>query len=597
MDLVKAMYTAVVLENVDPIKVTLGVLKMGLKIDGCATVETIDSSGELLIIENHDISDLIEGKSVLNWEHSSSAEDTIGAIIYARKILKKEDCENSRQRKYWDIVKAPFVYIIGELYEDEDHAGAIAVAAMIRYYAKKSEKLLTGFSIEGATLERQGYILKESVGRKVAITLRPCNKAAIAGLLEDPKTEKIAKSIEDVSNLNLIETDSIILDDAFLPSNPVLDLHKAIEDLNKTLEAGQGNIAPSQLTGNAALTKEYISGKHKNRVKAAIRDWDRKRPLKEVIKAALPEVADEYITHFTDLAEDLSLKKGEPKLSRIGSEHSPNQGASANQKSLIEGMYFDPSKNLKAFNPGHSEYGAALHKLKNDAGQNVLIKNPDMAANSKVENAVAGAHYYQLANDVFGMGEHVPVTNYFSHPDLKASPANYTEKHHQAMEIIPKAKTPLVDDVSWQKAKKKAQSDGSLHKLMIMDHILGNTDRHLGNLLIHPKGHLMSVDNDYAFSHDSATLPPDYIQGDEDAPLHPEAASWVQKIEPKKLAQSMRDQGHHIGTIESAVTGLKAYQKLANRPMTVGRMHGIIGGEIINTHNKHFPPNVMKEGA
>lgn len=566
---------------------------MGLKIDGIATSEHIDSSGELLIVENHDISDLVEGRGVLNWEHSNKNEDIIGAVIYARKILKKEDCENERQRKYWESVKKPFVYIIGELFEDEDHPGAVAVAAMIRYYAKKGEKLLTGYSIEGATLERRDYILQESVGRRVAVTLRPCNKTAIAGLYEDPKTKKIAKSLENISEAHLIEVDSAVIEEIFMPHDPVMDLHKAIESLNKTLTAGMGNVAPSQLTGGAALTKEYISGKQKNQLKAVVRDWDRKRPLKEVVKAALPEVADEYINHFTDLAEELSLKKGEPKLIRIGAEHSPNKSSNPSQKSLLEGMYFDPAKKLKTFLPGHSEYSSALHKLKNDAGQNVMIKNPDMAANSKLENAVAGSHYYQLANDVFGMGEHVPVTNFFSHPELPMRhESHYGEKHHQAMEIIPRAKTPLVDDVAWQKAKKKAQKDGSLHKLMIMDHVLGNTDRHLGNLLIHPKGHLMSIDNDFAFSHDASGMLPDYMHGEEDAPLHPEAAAWVKSIDPKKLAQGMLEQGHHPGTIKTALSGLKYYQKLADRPMTVGQMHGHVGGHMVAVHNENFPPQV-----
>jgi phosphoinositide 3-/4-kinase-like protein len=566
---------------------------MNLKIDGIMTSEHIDSSGELLIVENHDISDLVEGRGVLNFEHSNKAEDIVGAIIYAHKILIKEDCENERQRKYWDFCKKPFVYIIGELFEDEEHPGAVAVAAMVRYYHRKGEKMLIGFSVEGATLERDDYILKQSVGRRCAITLRSCNKMAIAGMLEDPKEKNIKKSIGNIHHLTEsleIDIDSAILDDASLPASEMLDLHKAIESLNKTLEAGQSNVAPSQLVGQAALTREYISGRQKNRVKAAVRDWDRKRPLKEVIKASLPEVADEYINHFTNLAEELSLKKGEPKLLRIGKEHSPNSMASESQKSLVDGMYFDPRQKLKQFLPGHNEYSSALHKLKNDAGQHVMVKNPDMAANSKLENAVAGSHYYQLANDVFGMGEHVPVTNYFSHPELKTGPANYTEKYHQAMEIIPKAKTPLVDDASWQKAKKKAGKDGSLHKLMIMDHILGNTDRHLGNLLVHPHGHIMSIDNDFAFSHGASTLPPDYMEGEHDAPLHPEAAAWVKGLDAKKLAGSMIDQGHEPKTIKTALSGLKYYQKLADRPMTVGQMHSHVGGHMVTVNNEATTP-------
>lgn len=544
-------------------------------------------------MENHDIEDLINGKGVLNWEHSNKGEDIIGAVIYARKILDKKDCENDRQRKYWDFVKKPFVYIIGELFEDEEHPGAIAVAAMIRYYAKHGEKLLTGFSIEGATLERRDYILQESVGRRVAVTLRPCNHTAIAGLYEDPKAKKIAKDIEKMSKSideTLVEVDSIILEDMFMPNDPVMDLYKALNDLNKTLEAGMGNVAPSQLTGQAALTREHVTGFQRNQVKAAIRDWDRKRPLKEVVKAALPEVDDDYLHHFEALAEELALKKSSTnKLIRVGASHSSNKHANEEQKKLIEGLYFDPkNQEKKAWNPGHSEYTNSLYKLKNDAGKGVVVKNPqagigmgesdmgepDMFDTRGMDNARAASHYYHLANDVFGMGEHVPVTNYFQHKQLGSE----GEQHHQAMEHVQKAKTimgaSLKDQVNMAKRHVKT---GEPHKMMMMDSILGNTDRHIGNVLVGAKGNLINIDNDLAFSHLGNQALPSYV-GDSDSEdhgshtMHPEAAKWIKGIDAKKLVGTMMDQGHHPTTIKSAVAGLKSWQRLADKPLTVRQM-------------------------
>jgi len=79
---------------------------MGLKIDGISTNGALDSSGEILNIDGIDISDLVEGKGVLNWEHEKSSEDTIGAIVYARKIKSKKDCEKKNAPKlfriHWD---------------------------------------------------------------------------------------------------------------------------------------------------------------------------------------------------------------------------------------------------------------------------------------------------------------------------------------------------------------------------------------------------------------------------------------------------------------------------------------------------------------
>ena len=541
---------------------------MNLKLDGISTSEHIDSSGELLIIENHDISDLVEGKGVLNFEHSNKAEDIVGAVIYAKKIMKKEDCENDRQRKYWEFSKKPFVYIIGELWEDEEHPGACAVAAMVRYYNKKSEKILVGFSIEGATLERDDYILKESVGRRVAITLRSCNKMAIAGVLDDPREKSVAKSIKKMEHslAKSFGIESCILEDMFMPKDPILDLHKAVESLAKTMEAGMYNVAPSQLTGQAALTREHISGFQRNRVKAAVRDWDRKRPLKEVLKGALPEVSDDYIGHFEKLAEELALKKNMPstKLVRIGQRHSPNQGASEDQKKLVEGLYFDYNKKPKSgapdFDPGHEQYTNRITEHKNDAGQAVLVKPNDKYGIPKsAENAT---HYHELARDFFGMGNHVPVTNYFKHPHHEGE-----EGHHQAMEIIPHAETPLsMDPMRLDEMLDRHEANGTLDKLMIMDHILGgHTDRHMGNSVIDKKGNIHQIDNDRAFTYESAPVPW-FTEHHGESPIHPDAAKWVNSLDPKSLVGKMMDQGHSPDTIKNAAATLRAYQKIADRP-------------------------------
>lgn len=558
---------------------------MGLKIDGIATSEHIDSSGELLIVENHDIQDLIDGKGVLNFEHSNKAEDIVGAVIYAKKILKKEDCENDRQRMYWDHSKKPFVYIIGELYDDEEHPGAVAVSSMLRYYHKKGEKMLIGMSIEGATLERDDYVLKESVGRRVALTLRPCNKMAIAGLLEDSKDKSIAKSISDMSDsidASLIEVDSVILDDMYMPTDPVLDLHKAIEDLNKTLEAGMGNVAPSQLTQGAALTREHISGSVKNRLKAAVRDWNRKRPLKEVIKAALPDVDEEYVNHFTHLAQELALKKSRKQdLVRIGAHHSQNKNQSEEQKKLIDGIYQDPSRKFggKDFLPGHDNYGSALTRHINDAGQNVLVKQPDG------QNAENSTHYYELANKFFGMGKHVPVTNHFKSP-IKNDDGD--TGNHQAMEIVKGAQTPLtMDSGKVNKAIEKAHKNGELHKLMMMDHIMGaDSDRHHGNSLIHPKGHIVNIDNDTAFNY-GASIHPWYMDDHLGQPVHPDASKWVKGLDVKALVGHMADQGHSPDKIRNATAALKMYQKLADRPgQTLGFMRDTVQDALTHANQK-----------
>lgn len=555
---------------------------MALKIDGIATSEHIDSSGELLLIENHDISDLVEGKGVLNFEHSNKHEDIVGAIIYAKKILKKSDCENERQRKYWDFVKKPFVYIIGELFDDQEHPGAIAVAAMIRYYAAKKEKMLIGFSIEGATLERDGNVLKETVGRRAAITLRPCNKTAIADLYEDAKNEEIKKSIEFMSK-NVDETiSSLQLDSSILEEKSEINvntLFKYLEDLNKTLTAGMGNVAPSALVGGAALAVEDLHGK-KNRLKAAVRDWNRKRPLKEVVKAALPEVSEDYIDTFVDLAEDLALKKGLPKveLKRVGKENGHFMHDD-DQNSLIDGLYMHQSHEpAKEFHPTHKNYSNPIYDLQNDAGQRVLVKKPT-GPNHELFDFGDEAHnassYYRMAKDYFGMGNNVPHTAMFSHPDLK-------EGNYLAMQHIPNARTPLeMNDSDVEKTMDKHFKSGNLHKLMIMDHILGHMDRHDGNILIDNKDNIYHVDNDLAMNHEGTNPEHGFYYQDTayaDHPIHPEAQAWLQNLDPAKMAEHMLKLGAQKEAVKGAIKNLKNYQNYAKKGYTLRKVGSLVTG-------------------
>lgn len=556
---------------------------MGLKIDGIATNGNLDSSGEVLNVAGHDISDLVEGKGVLNWEHEKSAEDILGAVIYAKKIMSLKDCENDRQKMYFDMSDGPYVYIIVEFFEDEMHPPAVAAAAMIRYYAKKKEKLLAGFSIEGQTLERDGNKLERSVGRRVALTLRPCNKSAIAGLYEDPRASEAVKKSEQESKIKSYEIENIVFDD------PILDLKQSVIELNKTLTAGGGNVAPSQLTGGAALTPEHITPGVKNRMKAALRDWDRTRPLKEVIKAALPEVSDNYIDHFVHLAEDISLKKGMPALKRIGPEHSNNPAQNDEQKKLIDGLYWDEAKH---FDPGHDNFGEkGIHTMVNDAGDHVLVKNPSRVKELSTpegvwmkpmssDTAQNSAVYYAAAKDFFGLGNNVPATNYFHNPHQP-----HEKRKYQAMKFLKDAE-PLMT----AEAKKvypaftKARENGTLHKLALMDLIMGgHGDRHDGNVMIDKAGEIHHIDNDQAFHHTSPARPIYYenapsvfgggFPGIERDTLHQGALQWINGLNAHKLHDILKANGTPEKAIHNTVAAFMTVRHLANKGKTIGEMH------------------------
>src|SRR4051812_33783972 len=166
-------------------------LRKSMVLDGIAASEAIDSSGEILDVKGLDISNLQEGTGVLNYEHrgdnseGASSNDIIGHITFAKKIYGAKDCENDRELTYWNKVQLPFVYIQAELFNDEGHPGAVAAAALIRYYHHRKLPILMRYSIEGSTLDRDGNKLKRAVAKRVAATIKPCNRSCISGVISD----------------------------------------------------------------------------------------------------------------------------------------------------------------------------------------------------------------------------------------------------------------------------------------------------------------------------------------------------------------------------------------------------------------------------
>lgn len=158
-------------------------------IDGIAASEHLDSSGETLNIEGMDISSLGGPDSILNWEHGSKdrPSQVVGKVTFARKIMKKSDAKNKREKYFWNKAKKPFVYIKAELFDGIGHSGAQDVAAMLKYKNRdkgEHSRLVVGFSIEGGKIEKKGMTVTKSIARDVAITVKPCNKVCDAEVVE-----------------------------------------------------------------------------------------------------------------------------------------------------------------------------------------------------------------------------------------------------------------------------------------------------------------------------------------------------------------------------------------------------------------------------
>jgi diguanylate cyclase (GGDEF)-like protein len=284
-------------------------------LDGAAATQCVDSSGEIVDIEGVDCSTFHDedGGILVNYEHASreeGPETIIGKVVYYKKIFKESDCENDRQKKYWEKCrKNPYIYVIVRLFNGSGHTAAMAAAAIVRDNVAHGEPLMTRWSIEGATLKKDGLWIRRSIWKALALTCAPCNKTAYSGLLSDPKSDSfdaIAKSERRIGGAVEVECDPVVSADI----------------LAKAMSAGCGDAAPSTLTGGAAMQREDVAGT----MKRALRDWGtrefKREEFRAFCKAKLPEASDEFLDHFTDVAEriaDGELKKteSEPEISPL----------------------------------------------------------------------------------------------------------------------------------------------------------------------------------------------------------------------------------------------------------------------------------------
>lgn len=165
-------------------------MKKNTIIDGIAASEHLDSSGESLNIEGMDISSLGGADSVLNWEHNSKDKpaQVVGKVTFAKKIMKESDAKEKREKRFWNKVKKPFLYVKAELFDGVGHSGAQDIAAMLRYKNMdkgKKSRLIVGFSIEGGKMEKEGMVVTKSVARDIAITVKPCNKVCDIDIIKE----------------------------------------------------------------------------------------------------------------------------------------------------------------------------------------------------------------------------------------------------------------------------------------------------------------------------------------------------------------------------------------------------------------------------
>lgn len=230
----------------------------------CAGSELKDTQGETLSVEGADISDLQNGNGRLNDNHGKGFFNSLGRVTGAKKIFKAEDCENERHSYYWEKIKAPYIYVIGELYNDEDHPNAKAAAAIIKNIHRDDIPLRMKASVEGGVISRgitDPTRLARTKIHSVALTFTPANNATLVEPLNVDKSntdwesdKQLIKSVIHLAETNIPSFRHI---ERHASANTISENIQKIQELAKSLgiDIQVTNSAPETIIENAVISK------------------------------------------------------------------------------------------------------------------------------------------------------------------------------------------------------------------------------------------------------------------------------------------------------------------------------------------------------
>jgi len=250
-------------------------LKKNLILAGVFSAQTPDTSGEVLDVKGADIDELKSGKALVNTEHINPEDlkdeknkgfegfqSIVGRVMNAKKIFSEKDCSNKQELQAFKKLKVPLIWGQVEIFDDEDHPNAKAAASIIRNFEKAGVEQQLGFSVEGATVKREGNYLKETAIRRLALTHKPCNKAAKVEFVQDSH-QGVRKSMDYSTATGSYEplhksayNQVYIIQDS--TPDKYSQLSNALSGLKKAISAGGMGAAPAALTGGSALQKEGL---------------------------------------------------------------------------------------------------------------------------------------------------------------------------------------------------------------------------------------------------------------------------------------------------------------------------------------------------
>lgn len=298
-----------------------------MKLFGVFSAESPDTAGEVLDVKNSDISSLKEGKGVVNTEHIAPKDaeksevpenfkgfqTVVGRVLNAKKIFSQEDCENKQELRAWNKIRKPLICGFVEIFDDPGHPNASSLAAIIRSYHNAGDDQTIGFSVEGSTLKREGRLLKETVIRDVAITVKPCNHAATSEVVEDTASGISKSQLNKRIAVDGLEPLYKSFDYSYcqvIESTPLSKLAEANRSLKKALEAGSGAMSPEAATQGSALQSE-------SQLKKLAKMMGKKSINRDDLKKRFPNLKDQDLEKIETALKKYKLSKSIEEMESI----------------------------------------------------------------------------------------------------------------------------------------------------------------------------------------------------------------------------------------------------------------------------------------
>jgi hypothetical protein len=220
----------------------------------------------------------------------------------------------------------------------------------------------------------------------------------------------------------------------------------------------------------------------------------------------------------------------------------------AEQNALIHGVDTQKTKPI-----GKGVAGAHWAKSSSHP-HDVVLKRSSQHPNfferghDKLSSSKREVLFHNMADKFFGLGKHVPLTAGFS---KDADEWSVQKRVPDVTHVKIAEGTSRIEDAAHAHGLAKLSQNGDLHKLALMDHIMGHHDRHGGNFMMDGKGDIHLNDNGTSFDYgnfDQREIPA-YVDIAQDhlgakRQLHPEAKKWLMSLDSKKARQIFADHSY-----------------------------------------------------